>query len=65
LPWVSTTGWIRNSQSSIAGVGLSLGENHFPTNSLTWRELLIGPTTCLFIHGSENPLLQPVTIEIL
>jgi hypothetical protein len=45
---------IRNSQSSVAGAGLSLGENHFPTNSLTWRELLTGLTTCLFNHGPET-----------
>jgi hypothetical protein len=40
--WVSAIGRIRNSQSSIVGAGLSLGENHFPTDSLTWRELLTG-----------------------
>lgn len=39
-----------NSQSSVAGARLSLGENHFPTNSLTWRELLTGLTTYLFNH---------------
>ena len=55
---VSATGWIRNSQSSIAGAGLSLGENHFPENSLTWRELLIDLTTFLFNHGPDNPLFQ-------
>jgi hypothetical protein len=60
---VSTTGRIRNSQSSVAGVGLSLGENHFPTNSLTWRELLTGLTTCLFNHGPDNPLLQPLSTQ--
>jgi hypothetical protein len=60
---VSTTGQIRNSQSSVAGAGLSLGENHFPTNSLTWRELLTGLTTCLFNHGPDNPLLQPVSTQ--
>jgi hypothetical protein len=60
---VSTTGQIRNSQSSVAGAGLSLGENHFPTNSLTWRELLTGLTTCLFNHGSENPLFQPASTK--
>jgi hypothetical protein len=53
--WVSATGQIRNSQSSVAGVGLSLGENHFPTDSLTWRELLTGLTTCLFYHNPDNP----------
>jgi hypothetical protein len=57
------TGRIRNSQSSVAGVGLSLGENHFPTDSLTWRELLTGLTTCLFNHGPDNPLLQPVSAQ--
>jgi hypothetical protein len=54
-------GQIRNYQSSVAGVGLSLRENHFPTNSLTWREFLIGLTTCLFNHGPDNPLLQPTS----
>jgi hypothetical protein len=54
---------IRNSQSSVAGVGLSLGENHFPTNSLTWREFLTGLTTCLFNHGPDNPLLQPTSTQ--
>jgi hypothetical protein len=49
-----------NSQSSVAGVGLSLGENHFPTDSLTWRELLTGLTTFLFYHGPDNLVLQPV-----
>jgi hypothetical protein len=53
----------QNSQSSVAGAGLSLGENHFPTNSLTWRELLTGLTTCLFNHGPDNPLLQPVSTQ--
>jgi hypothetical protein len=43
--WVSATGRIRKSQSFVAGAGLSLGENHFPANSLTWRELLTGLTT--------------------
>jgi hypothetical protein len=61
--WVSATGQIRNSQSSVAGVGLSLGENHFPTDSLTWRELLTGLTTCLFNHGPDNPVLQPVSTQ--
>jgi hypothetical protein len=61
--WVSATGRIKNSQSSVAGVGLSLGENHFPTDSLTWRELLTGLTTCLFNHGPDNPLLQPVSAQ--
>jgi hypothetical protein len=28
--WASTRCQIRNSQSSVAGAGLSLGENHFP-----------------------------------
>jgi hypothetical protein len=60
---VSATGQIRNSQSSVAGAGLSLGENHFPTNSLSWRELLTGLTTCLFNHGPDNPLLQPVSTQ--
>jgi hypothetical protein len=60
---VSTTRWIRNSQSFVAGVGLSLGENHFPKKSLTWRELLTGLTTCLFNHGPDNPLLQPLPLS--
>jgi hypothetical protein len=46
----------QNSQSSVAGAGLSLGENHFPTNSLTWRELLTGLTTCLFNHNHLSHL---------
>jgi hypothetical protein len=61
--WASAIGQIRNSQSSEAGVGLSLGENHFPADSLTWRELLTGLTTCLFNHGPDNPLLQPVSAQ--
>jgi hypothetical protein len=63
--WVSTTGQIRNYQSSVAGVGLSLGEKHFPTNSLTWREMLTGLTTCLFYHKLDNLLLQPVSTQFL
>jgi hypothetical protein len=61
--WVSATGRIMNSQSSVACVGLSLGENHFSVDSLTWRELLTGLTTCLFNHGPDNPLLQPVSAQ--
>jgi hypothetical protein len=57
---VSATGRIRTSHSSVAGVGLSLGENHFLANSLTWIEMLIGLTTCLFNHGPNNPLIQPL-----
>jgi hypothetical protein len=34
-----------------------------PKNSLTWRELLTGLTTCLFNHGPDNPLLQPVSTQ--
>jgi hypothetical protein len=56
--WVSTTGRIKNSQSFVAGVGLFLGENYFPADSLTWRELLTGMTICLFYHGLDNPILQ-------
>jgi hypothetical protein len=46
----------QNSQSYVfgsyvVGVGLSLGEDHFPTNSLTWREFLTDLTTFLFNHG--------------
>jgi hypothetical protein len=26
------------------------GRNHFPANSFTWKELLVGLTTCLFQH---------------
>jgi hypothetical protein len=62
---VSTTDQIKNSQSFVASVGLSLGENHFPANSLTWREMLTGLTTCLFYHGLENPLLQLVSTQFL
>jgi hypothetical protein len=61
--WVSAIGQIRNSQSSVAGAGLSLGENHFPADSLTWREMLTGLTTCLFNHGPDNPLLQPLSTQ--
>jgi hypothetical protein len=46
----------RNSQSTIAVVGLPQ-ENHFPTNSLTWREFLTG-STCLFNPWPDNPPLQ-------
>jgi hypothetical protein len=63
--WVSATGQIRKSQSSVAGAGLSLGENHFPTDSLSWRELLTGLTTCLFYNGPDNPVLQPASTQIL
>jgi hypothetical protein len=63
--WVSTTGWIRNSQSFVVGVGLTLGENHFPTISLTWREMLTGLTTYLFYHEPDNAVLQPVFNSIL
>jgi hypothetical protein len=34
------------------------GRKPLPNNSLTWRELLTGLTTCLFYHGPDNPLLQ-------
>jgi hypothetical protein len=54
LLWVSTTGQIRNSQSFIASVGFFLGENHFPVDSLTWREFLTGMKNCLFYHGLTN-----------
>jgi hypothetical protein len=60
---VSEIGRIRNSQSSVASVGVSLGENHFPTNSLTWREFLTGMATYLFNHGPDNPLLQPYSTQ--
>jgi hypothetical protein len=40
-----------------------LGENHFPTDSLTLRELLIGLKTCLFNHGPDKLLLQPVSSQ--
>jgi hypothetical protein len=58
----STTGRIRNSQSSVAVVGLPPGEITSPTNSLTWREFLTGLTTCFFNHGPDNPPLQ-TTVE--
>jgi hypothetical protein len=48
---VSATGRIMNSQSSVVGAGISLGENHFQANSLTWREFPRCPTTCLFNHN--------------
>jgi hypothetical protein len=54
----STTGQIRNSQSSVAVVGLPPGEITSPTISLTWREFLTGLTTCFFNHGPDNPPLQ-------
>ena len=56
----STTCWIRNSQSSVAGAGLPPGEITSPTNSLTWREFLIGLTTCLLNHGLDNLPLQTI-----
>jgi hypothetical protein len=55
---VSVIGQIKNYHSYVASDGLSLRENHFPANSLTWRELLTGLTTCLFNHGPDNLLLQ-------
>jgi hypothetical protein len=59
--WASTTGQIRKSQSSEAGAGLSLGENHFPADSLTWREFLTGLTTCLFYQPDNHlPHLERV-----
>jgi hypothetical protein len=58
--WASTIGHIGNSQSFEAGAGLSMGENHFPTDSLTWREFLTGLKTRLFYHGLDNPVLQLV-----
>jgi hypothetical protein len=51
---VLTTGQIKNSQIFVDGVGLSLGENHFLANSLTWRELLTGLTTYLFNQSSAQ-----------
>jgi hypothetical protein len=54
----STTGWIKNSQSSVAAVGLPPGEITSPTKSLTWREFLTGLTTCFFNHKPENLPLQ-------
>jgi hypothetical protein len=54
---------IKNSQSSVVVVLLSLGENYFPTNSLTWREFFSGLKTRLFYHGPDNPLLQLVSIQ--
>jgi hypothetical protein len=61
--WVSTTGRSGILRASVAGVGLSLGENHFPVDSLTWREFLIGLKTCLFYHGPGNPVLQPTSAQ--
>jgi hypothetical protein len=58
--WALTIGHIRNYQSSIVGAGLALGENHFLASSHTYREMLTGLTTCLFYHGPDNPILQPV-----
>jgi hypothetical protein len=58
--WISAIGRIRISQSFIAGVGISLGENHFLADSLTQRELLTGLTTCLFYHRPGNLLLQHI-----
>jgi len=52
LSRASTTGWIRNSQSSVAATGLPPGELTSPTYSLTWRELLIGLTTYFFYPHS-------------
>jgi hypothetical protein len=49
----------RNSQSSVVSAGLSLGENHFPTNSVTWRDSPIGLTACLFNHN-HLPQLERV-----
>jgi hypothetical protein len=37
--------------------------NHFPTNSLTWREFLIGMTTLFFNHGPENLPLKSTTTK--
>jgi hypothetical protein len=37
--WVSEIGQIKNSQSSVAGARISLGENHFPANSL-WEKTM-------------------------
>jgi hypothetical protein len=59
----------KNSQRTIAVVGIPLGEITSPTTSLTWRELLIGMTTCFFYsnkishlervsHRLDNLLLQ-------
>jgi hypothetical protein len=62
---VSATGHIRNSQSSVASDGLSLGENHFPSNSITWREMLTGLKTFLFYHGPDKPLLLRVSTQFL
>jgi hypothetical protein len=42
-----------------------MGENHFPADSLTWRELLIGLKTYLFKYGPDNPFLQLVSTQFL
>jgi hypothetical protein len=58
LSGASTTGRIRNSQSSVAVTGLPLGELTSSTHSLTWRELLTCLTTCFFYSRACNPLLH-------
>jgi hypothetical protein len=62
--WASTTGQIRKSQSSVAGAGLSLGENHFPIDPSPGKELLTGLTACLFNHGPNHPTLPPASTSI-
>jgi len=44
----SATGWIRNSQSSVADVGIPLEEITSPTISLNLRDILIVLTTFFF-----------------
>jgi hypothetical protein len=58
FPWASTTGQIRNFQSSIVATGLPPGELTSSAHSLTWRDFLTGLTTTSSIHGPDNPLLH-------
>jgi hypothetical protein len=60
---VSITGWIKNSWSFVAGVGLSLEEKPLTNKISHLEELLTGLTTFLFNHGPDNPLLQPVSTQ--
>jgi hypothetical protein len=56
----STTGQIRNSQSAIVVSRIPPGELTSPTTSLTWREFLIGLTTCFFNHKKISHLERVV-----
>jgi hypothetical protein len=46
----------KNSQSTIATVGLPPGEITSSTTSLTWRELLTGLTICFFFSNKLSHL---------